>query len=201
MALALTGEQGAASAQQPGSFRSRLTKRVHNGGRAGGSDSLGVPDLQLLTSLRGWHSTNTAPLLPRGCRQHLKGGKSGGNCQGSKRLKPPCPRAARLAPEPCSQGAHGLLSPGLHQDASSRASRRDPAQRPPPAPAQAAPMQTCPNPPSAGVVPAQRQSRAPNAGGTAPGRCCVAGTCYQAGRCRHPSSPAAGSTVAMHRDR
>lgn len=49
-ALAPSVFRGAASAQQPGSFRSQLTKQQHRVGRAGGrwSDTFGVPKLESL---------------------------------------------------------------------------------------------------------------------------------------------------------
>lgn len=85
--------------------QSRWQREGTEGTELGGPTASGSPGQS--HTLQGWHSTNTAPLLPQGCRQHLR---SGGNHQSSRKSKPPCPHATCLTPEP---GSLGLQSPGI----------------------------------------------------------------------------------------
>lgn len=83
--------------------QSRQQREGTEGTELGGPTASGSPGQS--HALQGWHSTNTAPLMPQGCRQHLR---SGGNHQSSKKSNPPCPHTACLTPE-----SLGLQSPGV----------------------------------------------------------------------------------------
>lgn len=76
--------------------QSRWQREGTEGTELGGPTASGSPGQS--HTLQGWHSTNTAPLLPQGCRQHLR---SGGNHQSSRKFKPPCPHTA--LPDPRAQ--------------------------------------------------------------------------------------------------
>lgn len=87
-------------AQQPRSVRAE-------GEQSWGSPTaLGSPGQS--HTLQGRHSTNTAPVLPQGCRQHLR---SGGNHQSSKKSKPPVP--THCQPDPREPESLRLQSPGV----------------------------------------------------------------------------------------
>lgn len=181
MALTLTGEQGAASAQQLGSLRSRH--------RAGGSKTLGVPKLKSLTLQQGQCSTDRAPLLPQCCCQHLKGGKSGGGGGGGGTIRAvgdQSPRAIRSLPGPRALQP-GILRAAEHRDALGRASRRDPAGQLPPVLAQAALMLNLPGHTfHSGTAGSQTPAALP------------AGTCCRAGGCGDPSAAALRSGGQWH---